>query len=57
MSCLPDKNGHFLKNILVSKYIFQENYSLVMYDIGIKDALYSTVICVAVLEILGKMAC
>ena len=24
----------------VSKYIFQENYTLVMYSIDIKDALY-----------------
>ena len=27
-----------------------------MYDIDIKDALYFKVICVVVLEILGKMA-
>ena len=28
-----------------------------MYDIDIKNALYFIVICVVVLEILGKMAC
>ena len=28
-----------------------------MYDIDIKDVLYFIVICVVVLEILGKMAC
>ena len=28
-----------------------------MYDIDIKEALYFIVICVVVLEILGKMAC
>ena len=28
-----------------------------MYDIDIKDGLYFIVICVVVLEILGKMAC
>ena len=53
-----NKNGHLKKKtFLVSKYIFQENYRLVMYDIHVKDALYFIVICVVVLEILGKMAC
>ena len=47
----------FQRNFFVSKYIFQENYRLVMYYIDIKDALYFKVICVVVLEILGKMAC
>ena len=28
-----------------------------MYDIDIKDALYFTVICVVVLEIISKMTC
>ena len=49
--------GIFQRNFLVSKYIFQENYRLVVYDIDIKDALYFIVICVVVLEILGKMTC
>ena len=43
---------HDKTNILVSKYIFQENYRLVMYDIDIKDALYFIEIRVVVLEIL-----
>ena len=49
--------GIFQKNFLVSKYIFQENYRLVMYDTDIKYTLYFIVICVVVLEILGKPAC
>ena len=47
----------FKRNFLVLKYIFQENYRLVMYDKDIKDALYFIVICVVVSEILGKIAC
>ena len=39
-----------------SKYFFQENYRLVMYDIDIKDALYFGDTC-GILEILGKMVC
>ena len=34
-----------------SKYIFQENYRLVMYDVDIKDALYFSDTC----GILDKM--
>ena len=46
--------GIFQKNFFfISKYIFQENYRLVMYYIDIKDALYFIVICEVVLEILG----
>ena len=52
------KNGHFFKrNFLVSNYNFEENYRLVMYKIGIKDALFFTVIGVVVLEIFSKMNC
>ena len=52
------KTGIFFKrHFLVSKYIFQENYRLVMYDIDIKYALYFIVVCVVVLEIIGKMTC
>ena len=51
------KMGIFQKKLFRSKYIFQENYRLVIYDIDIKDVLYFIVICVVVLEILGKMTC
>ena len=46
------KMGIFQK----SKYIFQENNRLVMYDIDIKDALYYSDMR-GILEILGKMVC
>ena len=42
---------------LFQKYIFQENYRLVMYYTDIKDALYFILIYAVVLEILSKMAC
>ena len=45
------------ETFLFQKNILQENYRLVMYYIDIKDALFFIVICVVVLEILGKMAC
>ena len=37
------------------KYIFQENYRLVMYDTDIKDALYFSDMC-GILEILDHLA-
>ena len=41
----------------VTKHNFEKNYTLIMYNIGIKDALYFAVIAMVVLEIFSKMEC